>query len=116
MTEVKLMKTTEAVMNKSLLCTYQKTVCKLKALKPKLEWGSGVCCYYIKQLIHVRRQWLVFLHREIGYSIRMFLIDRELVNGYCILILGNSLSFAYKQEMTQVKLGLQNKLNQALFV
>ena len=52
----------------------------------------------------------------IGYNIRIFLNDRELVNGCLISILGDSLSFAYdfqrpKQEMTQVKLVLQNKLN-----
>ena len=52
----------------------------------------------------------------LGYNIRIFLNDRELVSGYLISTLGNSLSFAYdfqrhKQEMTQVKLVLQNKLN-----
>ena len=52
----------------------------------------------------------------LGYNIRIFLNDRELVSGYLISTSGNGLSFAYdfqrhKQEMTQVKLALQNKLN-----
>jgi len=51
-----------------------------------------------------------------GYSIRIFLNNRELVNGYLITTLRNSLSFAYdfprcKEEMTQVMLVLWNKLN-----
>ena len=51
----------------------------------------------------------------IGYNITVSLNDRELVSGYVLSALGNSLSFAYdfhrhKQEMTHVKLTLQNKL------
>ena len=52
----------------------------------------------------------------LGYDIRVLLNDRELVNGYLISTLGNDLSLAYdfqrhKQEMTQAKSILQNKLN-----
>ena len=55
----------------------------------------------------------------IGYKIRVFLKERELVSGYLFLIWGKSLSFNYdfqrqKQEVIQVKLAsfvLQNKLN-----
>jgi len=48
-------------------------------------------------------------------GIQIFLNDRELVNGCLISILGSSLNFAYdfqrhKQEMTQDRLVLQNKL------
>ena len=62
----------------------------------------------------MRKQWLLFT--VVGYNIRVFLNDKELISGYLIPTLGNSLSFAYyfqkhKQEMTQVKLALQNKLN-----
>lgn len=51
-----------------------------------------------------------------GYNIRIFLNGKELVSGPLISTLGDSLDFAYdfqghKQEMTQVKLGLQNTLN-----
>ena len=51
----------------------------------------------------------------IGYNIRIFLSDKELVSGYLISTLANSLSFAYgfqrhKQEMTQVQLIWQNKV------
>lgn len=48
--------------------------------------------------------------------IRIFLNDRQLVSGYFILILGKEFKFClwfqrHKQEGTQVKLVLQNKLN-----
>lgn len=56
-------------------------------------------------------QWLVW-----SYYVKILLNDRELVSGSNTSTLGNSLSFAYDfqmhtQEMTQVKLALQNKLN-----
>ena len=67
----------------------------------------------------MRRQRLFFI--EICYNIVIFLNDRELVSGYLKSIFENSLIFPYdiqrhKQEMTQVKLVLQNKLNCALFI
>ena len=50
------------------------------------------------------------------YNIRIFLNDKELFNGCHMSNLRNSVSFAYdfqrhKQEMTQVKLVLQNTAN-----
>lgn len=52
----------------------------------------------------------------IVYNIKIFLNGREFVSGDLILTLGTSSSFAYdfhihNQEVTQVKLVLQNKLN-----
>ena len=66
------------------------------------------------------RQWLFI--SQFGYSIRIFLNERELVRGYLISIWDNSLSFVYdfqrhKQEVTQVKLillVLQSKLKHLL--
>lgn len=54
-----------------------------------------------------------------GYSVRIFLNEREFVSRYRLSIWGNYFSFGYdfqrqKQEVTQVKLTslvLQNKLN-----
>ena len=60
----------------------------------------------------------VYSLQKLGYNIRIFLNDNdgELFSDYFFSIWGNSLSFAYdvqrhKQEMTHVKLILQNKLN-----
>lgn len=49
-------------------------------------------------------------------NVRIFLNDKELLSGYLISTLGNLSSFAYdfqghKQEVTQIKLVLPNKLN-----
>lgn len=49
-----------------------------------------------------------------GYNIRIFLNDKELVSSYLVLTLGNSFAYDFqrlKQEITQVKLALQNKLS-----
>lgn len=63
------------------------------------------------------RQWLFI--SQFGYSIRIFLNERELVRGYLIPIWDNSLSSVYdfqrhKQDVTKVRLAslvLQNKPN-----
>lgn len=78
-----------------------------------MDWGSEVYCY--KAAYIVARQWLIILHSDWLY-IRIFFNDKELVNGYFMSTSGNSLSLAYdfqrhiKQEMTQIKLVLQNEL------
>lgn len=55
----------------------------------------------------------------IGYNIRIFLNDMELISSYLISALGNSSSFAcglqrHKKGMVQIKLALPGKLNEAL--
>lgn len=56
--------------------------------------------------------WLFFT--VVGCDIRIFLSDREWVNGYLTSALGKGLGFAYgfqrHKQMTQHKLPLQNKL------
>lgn len=57
-----------------------------------------------------------FFFAVIGYNVRIFLRNRELVSGYFLSTLGNRSSCAsdfqrYIQEMIQVKLVLQNKLS-----
>ena len=52
---------------------------------------------------------------------RVFLNGRELISGYLLLVWEINLNFAYgfqrqKQEMTEVKIVLQNKLHQASLV
>lgn len=72
---------------------------------------QGLGVYYYKVAYLVRKQLLYS-----SQNIRILLNNRELVNDYLISTLGNNLSLAYdfqryKQETTQVKLVLQNKLN-----
>lgn len=55
----------------------------------------------------------------IGYNIRIFVNDRELVSGYLISTLINSFACGFqglKQEMSQLKLVLQSNVNSALLV
>ena len=56
-------------------------------------WNEAQRYIVIKWLTIVGTQCLFFT--VVGYNIRIFLNERELVSGYLIPILGNYLSFVY---------------------
>ena len=86
------------------MCTNQKD--SLQAGHPQTKtWVSEVYCYKAADIVW--RQCLFLT--VIGYNIRIFLSERELVSGCFISIFRNYLIFAYdfqkhKQEVTQFKL------------
>ena len=81
------------------------------------KYGIRLKDKLLKSSLYSEREVTVFFFFMVnGYNIRIFLNGKELVSGPLISTLGDSLDFAYdfqrhKQEMTQVKLGLQNTLN-----
>lgn len=81
------------------------------------KYGIRLKDKLLKSSLYSEREVTVFFFFMVnGYNIRIFLSGKELISGPLISTLGDSLDFAYdfqghKQEMTQVKLGLQNTLN-----
>ena len=78
----------KSVINKSILCRYQKELVKLGSLKANETYGYIA----IKQLI----QWGssgCLLFTVVGYYIQIFLNDRELGSGYLLSILGKFVLF-----------------------